>query len=132
MSTRVGTFGYVAPELIAPTTGKYTSSVDMWSLGCVIYWVLTGLIPFARSTPLQLASILDDMFPIEPLRTSQVSDAGVDFLRKLLTVQPDRRLSAVDALQHEWLREVRQWGEELEAMAKKQELPKIKYVGPVL
>jgi len=125
MSTKVGTFGYVAPELIAPMTGKYTSSVDMWSLGCVIYWVLTGLIPFARSSVL-------DMFPIEPLETSQVSDAGVEFLGELLTVQPDRRLSAVDALQHEWLQEVRQWGEKLEAMAKKQELPKIKYVGPVL
>jgi serine/threonine protein kinase len=41
LRTRVGTMAYMAPELIDAKIGKYTSAVDMWSLGCVVYWVLT-------------------------------------------------------------------------------------------
>lgn len=41
----VGTFSYVAPELF--WKGKYTCSVDYWSLGIVFFEILTGYKPFA-------------------------------------------------------------------------------------
>lgn len=46
----VGKMVYVAPELI--TTDKYTSTVDYWSLGMVIYEVITGYRAFAPHLPL--------------------------------------------------------------------------------
>ena len=43
---KVGTQGYMAPEVI--TRQPYSKSCDVWSLGCMTYWLLTGQLPFKK------------------------------------------------------------------------------------
>lgn len=42
--TFVGTINYVAPEMIKTNSASMAS--DIWSLGCIIYKMLTGFVPF--------------------------------------------------------------------------------------
>ena len=44
--SRAGTMGYVAPEILAG--GLYDLSVDVWSLGCLLYVMLTMMLPFQQ------------------------------------------------------------------------------------
>lgn len=42
--TPCGTVGYTAPEIVKDQ--RYSKSVDMWALGCVLYTLLCGFPPF--------------------------------------------------------------------------------------
>ena len=42
--TPCGTVGYTAPEIVKDE--RYSKSVDMWALGCVLYTMLCGFPPF--------------------------------------------------------------------------------------
>ncbi|KAF8244187.1 kinase-like protein [Wilcoxina mikolae CBS 423.85] len=44
--TNVGTNWYKAPEIYIGSQGTYTTHVDLWSLGCVLYWIRVGKTPF--------------------------------------------------------------------------------------
>ena len=51
MFERLGTLSYMAPELLTPDRkSSYNSSVDMWALGCLTYFLLTGETPFKGKT----------------------------------------------------------------------------------
>lgn len=52
LSTRVGTPLYLAPELIR--NRPYDSKVDIWALGCVLYYICQGEPPFSGSNLISL------------------------------------------------------------------------------
>jgi serine/threonine/tyrosine protein kinase RAD53 len=128
--TVVGTTDYAAPELFDPTTQEYTSAVDMWSLGCLTYWVLTGAIPFP-GYGVGGTSVHDFIrdkthFPVEPLQEENVSPKGIDFLQSLIVAKASDRVSATRALQHPWLAKLQQWGQSLEQRAKSRGHPQVR------
>ena len=104
----MGTQHFQAPEILgyieeAEETSEYTNAVDTWSLGCVIYFMLTLTIPFAK--PLTLLSYCSGRvpFPSEKLREKGVSIDGLRFVEELLNPYPSQRLTAGPASQHTWL-----------------------------
>lgn len=116
MKTFCGTLAYVAPEII---TGKhelvqqldkennYSNLVDIWSLGCLVYVLLTSHLPFNGKTQTQMfQKIKSGEFHESPLNSYQVSQEGRDFLRCCLQVDPSKRFTARQALKHPWLSEV--------------------------
>ncbi|KAI5953226.1 RAD53 [Candida jiufengensis] len=118
MKTFCGTLAYVAPEVI---TGKYGSSqilndsfknnysslVDIWSLGCLIYVLLTSHLPFNGKTQQQMfQKIKQGEFHESPLNSYEISDEGRDFLRCCLQVDPMKRITAEEALKHQWLQDI--------------------------
>ncbi|MCQ2816613.1 MAG: serine/threonine-protein kinase, partial [archaeon] len=81
-----GTPEYVAPEVLL---GKgYNKSVDWWSLGCIMYEMLTGYSPF-REAKLKL-DIEIYYRPIEKERC--ISDTAFDLIKKLLDSDPNQRI----------------------------------------
>ncbi|RLV93846.1 Serine/threonine-protein kinase RAD53 [Spathaspora sp. JA1] len=117
MKTFCGTLAYVAPEVI---TGKYGSSqaatspkdnysclVDIWSLGCLVYVLLTSHLPFNGKTQANMfTKIKRGEFHEAPLNSYEVSQQGRDFLECCLQVIPRLRITAEEALKHKWLADV--------------------------
>ncbi|QLL30963.1 hypothetical protein HG536_0A07780 [Torulaspora globosa] len=113
MKTFCGTLAYVAPEVIAGKSGaeenevrnEYSSLVDMWSMGCLVYVILTGHLPFSGSTQEQLyKQIKKGSYHEGPLRDFRISEEAKDFIDSLLQVDPNARPTAEKALQHPWIR----------------------------
>ncbi|KAJ5820546.1 hypothetical protein N7474_006137 [Penicillium riverlandense] len=106
LRTAVGTPGFIAPEVLENDESdfQYTDKVDMWSLGVITHYILTAALPFEKQFKLR-RYIQDCHFPSSALASCGVSQECHDFIMKgLLTATAASRLSASDALQHQWLK----------------------------
>lgn len=109
LKTFCGTLSYLAPEVLMSRNGKaqaqgYSSLVDMWSVGCLAYVILTGYMPFDGATQEELYNgVLTGTYNARPLTDANLSLEAQDFIRKLLEVDPKKRYTAYQALQHPWI-----------------------------
>lgn len=102
-----GTFGFAAPEIFGLGPGadndSYTSAVDMWSLGAVVYKILTCLPPFQVLADLFKYSNGAVQFPTSELQKQNVSQNGQSFITELMQGDPKARPTVTDARQHSWI-----------------------------
>ncbi|RHZ28912.1 hypothetical protein DYB31_010340 [Aphanomyces astaci] len=90
--TQCGTRDYIAPEVMS---GKgYGLEADMWSIGVVLYVVLSGFAPTFTAD--------HDLVFTEPCWDA-VSAGAKDLMCRLLVRNPETRMTAAEALQHPWL-----------------------------
>lgn len=102
MDTVVGTPYYVAPEVLK---GQYGYECDMWSLGVIMYILLSGCLPFSGSNaPEVFEKVKNANYTFETKEWEGVSDEAKDLIRKLLTVDIKKRLTASNAVKHGWFR----------------------------
>jgi calcium/calmodulin-dependent protein kinase I len=96
-----GTPEYVAPEIIDGLS--YTEKVDVWSAGVIVYILLCGFPPFYGDSDEELYDkISRGKFEFLVPYWNNVSNEAKDLIQKMLTVNPNKRLSADQALQHPW------------------------------
>ena len=88
--TLCGTPQYVSPEIIrnrnSSTAHGYGTSVDMWSLGAILYTMLSATTPFNDKDPHIYEHILSGALQFPPERWSRVSSTAVGILRGLMNV----------------------------------------------
>jgi len=103
LMTSCGSPGYVAPEIL--TAESYDKSVDMWSVGVIIYILLSGYPPFyADSAPALFKKIMDVKYDFDDSVWEDISDSAKDLIRNLLVKDPAKRLTAKQCLEHPWVR----------------------------
>lgn len=104
----IGTQYFQAPEILgyiedSEESSEYTSAVDIWSLGCVTFQLLTRKVPFQDFRSIRLYSQKKTPFPIVDLEKGSISDKGIGFIKDLMVPDPSKRLTAKLALQAAWL-----------------------------
>ncbi|CAG8459775.1 11407_t:CDS:2 [Diversispora eburnea] len=105
LMTACGTPGYVAPEVL--TQNGYGKSVDIWSIGVILYTVLCGYTPFwGENQKALFDSILKGVYHFDEDYWSDISDEAKDLINKMLEYNPDKRITAHDALQHPWFKSI--------------------------
>lgn len=84
---------------------EYTSAVDMWSLGCLAYWLLKMKLPVPRH---KMMAHCSRPWPdaAKNVETTDINEACKDFILSLLKPEPKQRLTASTASAHDWLRGV--------------------------
>ncbi|EPY49869.1 CMGC/CDK/CDK5 protein kinase Pef1 [Schizosaccharomyces cryophilus OY26] len=126
-SNEVVTLWYRAPDVLLGSRA-YNTSIDIWSVGCIMAEMATGRPLFAGSnnedqllkifrllgTPTEQTwpgiSLLQEYKTTYPLYKSQdlnhlmprFDPLGLDLLRRMLRLQPELRITGQDALQHAW------------------------------
>lgn len=95
-----GTPGYIAPEVLSYRS--YSTKVDMWSLGIVLYVLLSGYMPFPTDESGE-EHVKRGRIVFPPARFARVSHGAKDLIQRLLMVDPEQRLSATQVLQHPWM-----------------------------
>ncbi|CAD8060361.1 unnamed protein product [Paramecium primaurelia] len=95
---RCGTPGYIAPEILR--NEHYDYKVDVYSVGIIMYYVLTGKNPFDHPNPKQI--VLNNQLGQINFHYCKLSNAGLGFLTQLLNEDQNERLSSHEALNHIW------------------------------
>ncbi|XP_058492680.1 serine/threonine-protein kinase Chk2 [Solea solea] len=108
MRTLCGTPSYLAPEVFtqASTTG-YGIAVDAWSLGVLLFVCLGGYPPFHEKFGQHSVTdqIIRGEFTMVQSKWRCISDQAKDVVRKLLVVDPSKRMTIQEGLQHPWLQD---------------------------
>jgi len=94
MKQRCGTKTYWSPEFFALSYGL---KVDIWALGVVLFGMITGRFPFKGEEDVKNKAV---KYP------SRVGDEGIDFLKRTLDRDEEKRCSSKEALMHPWLKPV--------------------------
>ncbi|CXI43513.1 calcium-dependent protein kinase 7 [Plasmodium berghei] len=97
-----GTLAYVAPEVI--TLQGYNHKVDAWSIGVILYLLLSGKLPFPinKNTEMNIQKTYVLSFRDNIWKT--ISSSAKDLISKLLELNADKRISASEALEHIWIK----------------------------
>lgn len=91
-----------APEIMRGE--MYGLAVDMWSVGVIVFMLLSGRRPFEEDDRDELREMASNAeYSMETKEWDIISDGAKDFVRKLLTVDPDERMTVLQALDHPWL-----------------------------
>jgi len=122
-NTPAGTLGYKAPEIL--NLEPYTTKADMWSIGVITYILLCGFPPFFsceeykdtgmllnapfwvffnEQTDELLTAIKTGDYSFPEAFWSKISNAAKDFISRLLKVDQNDRMTAEEALNHEWFK----------------------------
>jgi len=110
MATACGTPEYLAPELVAMVANDdesevaYSSKVDIWAIGVILYVMISGFHPFYTGNQAQLYdSIMKGNYSFPNPAFAKVSRETKDFISWVLQVNPDKRPSADEVLKHPWV-----------------------------
>jgi len=101
LNSVVGSLLYVAPELLAG--GGYGCSVDIWAVGVIVFAMLSGELPFNIEDKQDYERFLRRGPAFKEELWRGVSNVAKWFVRALLQVDPNKRLTARGALQHVWI-----------------------------
>ena len=97
-----GSIYYMAPEVLLD---NYNEKCDIWSIGVIGYILFTGKPPFNGGSEKEIANkIIKGRVDYNKGLFSSISSEGVDFIKRLLKKDIRKRISALDALQHPWIK----------------------------
>eukprot|EP00928_Gymnodinium_smaydae_P087717 TRINITY_DN71948_c0_g1_i2.p1 TRINITY_DN71948_c0_g1~~TRINITY_DN71948_c0_g1_i2.p1 ORF type:complete len:523 (-),score=80.45 TRINITY_DN71948_c0_g1_i2:95-1663(-) len=105
MARRCGSPGYVAPEVCLGN--PYGFKVDTFGVGVVLYFMLSGEMPFSsadRDTAAAMRNTVKCSLHLRQPPWDTKTSYLRNMLRLLICKSPDARLGAMEALQHSWLR----------------------------
>ncbi|XP_059209160.1 serine/threonine-protein kinase D1 isoform X1 [Centropristis striata] len=102
----VGTPAYLAPEVLR--NKGYNRSLDMWSVGVIIYVSLSGTFPFNEDEDIN-DQIQNAAFMYPPHPWKKVSQEAIDLINNLLQVKMRKRYSVDKTLSHPWLQDYQMW-----------------------
>ncbi|KAJ4850443.1 Calcium-dependent protein kinase 33 [Turnera subulata] len=98
----VGSAYYVAPEVLRKSYGR---EIDVWSAGIILYILLSGFPPFWAETEKGIfEAILQGNLDLTASPWPKISNSAKDLVKKMLTKDPSRRITAAQALEHPWMK----------------------------
>lgn len=95
----LGTPSFMAPEQTGGTGDEVTTAADVYGLGALLYFVLTGAPPLSAATPLELLRRIGTEQPLPPRRLGVEVDRDLELIcLKCLEKEPERRYASARAL----------------------------------
>ncbi|KAF2877506.1 serine/threonine-protein kinase-like protein [Massariosphaeria phaeospora] len=101
-NTMCGTLDYLPPEMLRGGGGKdnfYSEKVDLWSLGVLMYEFLIGEAPFEDTQPMTQRKIVRGEYSVP----SFVSSEARDLIKRLLVLDPEKRIALEEVERHPWI-----------------------------
>jgi serine/threonine protein kinase len=101
ITDKFGTVGYTAPEIY--TSKSYDKKVDLFSLGVILYALLSGYLPFDDPEEAEvIRKTVKSPVSFEPPKFKTVSEEAKEFVLKLLDKDKKKRISIEETVEHPW------------------------------
>jgi len=98
---KCGTPEYMAPEMY--TGQQYGLKVDVWAMGCVVFIMLCGWHPFQDTADQKRQTNCIIQGDLQDLNDEPISDMAKDFIRRMLTVDQNKRWTLEQLMGHSWI-----------------------------
>ncbi|OMJ74355.1 hypothetical protein SteCoe_26744 [Stentor coeruleus] len=99
-----GSPSYIPPEVL---NGGYNEKVDIWSCGIIAYVLLTGKAPYYGCDPQKIkVQVFAKPFQLTEENSEGISEECKELLKKMLRIKPEERVSATEALKHDWFKNI--------------------------
>lgn len=86
--------------------GEFDEKSDIWSCGVILFLLLSGTAPFNGLTNKNIHErIVEGHYEMPLERWSHISEEAKALVKKMLEYNPEKRISAADALEHPWIEE---------------------------
>lgn len=104
LNTMVGAPNYLAPEML---NAKYGKECDVWSLGVMLFYLLSGKFPFeAETMGDSFRKITEGHFSFSAQEWGGYTPEVRDLITRMLIVDPKSRITLPGALKHKWFTEL--------------------------
>ena len=101
MNKLVGNAYFISPEMI---NGNYNEKCDIWSAGIILYFLLSGEPPFNGMNNEEVYSKIKEIkFNFPDKEWNNISNEAKDLIKKMICNE-NERLSAVQVLEHDWIK----------------------------
>ncbi|EGR33927.1 protein kinase domain protein [Ichthyophthirius multifiliis] len=101
--TESGSVRYFAPEVITSKVPAHPS-IDVWALGCILYWMLVGSSPFPQNSKQQVyESIIKGSYQFPKETKQRITKSAVNLIEKMLVVDISKRITMLEIGQHDWI-----------------------------
>ncbi|VDL83803.1 unnamed protein product, partial [Nippostrongylus brasiliensis] len=104
----VGTPAYLAPEVLR--NKGFNRSLDMWSVGVIVYVSLSGTFPFNEDEDIH-DQIQNAEFMYPPTPWKEIGESAIEFINGLLQVKMNKRFTVSKALSHLWMQGYELWSD---------------------
>jgi calcium-dependent protein kinase len=100
LTEQIGTSFYMAPEVLQ---NGYNEKCDLWSCGIILYILLSGSPPFYGKNEKEIfAKIINGNLSFKNKIWNKISEEAKSLVKKLLEINPEKRISATEALKEKW------------------------------
>ncbi|KAG7155143.1 Peripheral plasma membrane protein CASK-like 2 [Homarus americanus] len=100
---RIGTPHFMSPEVVERQ--PYGKPVDVWSAGVLLHILLSGTLPFYGTKERLYDSICQAKLHLNTPTWESISDHAKDLVRRMLTFDPNERITVKEALNHRWIKD---------------------------
>ena len=108
LTQELGTIYYIAPEVFM---NNYNEKADIWSCGIILYTMLCGHPPFCGNKENVIKSKILHSKLVFPFKEFQkVSNEAIEYIKSLLSYNPEKRPTAEEALNNKWLKSITNQG----------------------
>eukprot|EP00924_Labyrinthula_sp_SR-Ha-C_P004883 maker-scaffold_1-snap-gene-15.41-mRNA-1 protein AED:0.06 eAED:0.06 QI:98/1/1/1/0.8/0.66/6/120/483 len=99
---KVGSPGYFAPETIYKS---YHPCNDVWSMGCILYTLLVGYMPFNMDDPMLIVKLLTCRYDFPAASWDKISPEAIELIKKMLSMPYADRISSAEVCEHKWFKD---------------------------
>ncbi|XP_052830557.1 peripheral plasma membrane protein CASK isoform X3 [Octopus bimaculoides] len=99
---RIGTSHYMAPEVVK--NEEYGKPVDVWGCGLMLFILLAGYPPFYGTKERLQKMIIKGKYHMRAKQWDFISESAKDLVKKMLEVDPEKRITIEEALNHPWIK----------------------------
>jgi len=102
--SNAGSLKYMAPEILTGANSAANPAIDVWSMGVILYALLSGHLPFTGSSRHEIKSkIISGNFQIDADVRKRCSLECIDFLTRMLVVNTKVRITTAEMKKHPWI-----------------------------
>ncbi len=103
-AAEAGTLKYLAPEILLGTNRTPSPALDIWSMGCILFALISGKLPFEGLKGEVREKIINGQYDFTQQTLKDYSPEVIDLIKKMLNTNFKNRISMAEILLHPWMK----------------------------